>query len=191
MRAYTGGLAKPLNARLRNAFAEGTELSSADRELVSRIDAGIKAAGVYEERPVVYRGLLLGHREGMPNGADLVGMSAAERERVIRDGIANYAKEKFAPGTVFSGGGGYQSTGFDVRPALDASITDNRVGVILEIRARSGAYLGKEISQMDDEAELLLGRETEYRVHKVIPAVKFDAGVREEVRTVIQVEQIK
>jgi hypothetical protein len=185
VKSYTTGGYRDLNERLR----EGTPLTAEQARLKAQIDAALEKAGEYAEPVTVWRGVNLGNA-GMPPGHELAGRSQAEREALVRRSLADYAQDRFSPGDTLELGG-FQSTSFRVNPALDASVSKTSPGVVFEIRAKRGGYLAPPLTAYDDEAELLLGEATRYRVVKVLPDVAFerdeDVVVR---RTVVELEQL-
>jgi hypothetical protein len=185
VKSYTTGGYRDLNERLR----EGAALTAEQTRLKAQIDAALEKAGEYAEPVTVWRGVNLGNA-GMPPGHELAGRSQAEREALVRRSLADYAQNRFAPGDTLELGG-FQSTSFRVNPALDASVSKTSPGIVFEIRAKRGGYLAPPLTAYDDEAELLLGEATRYRVVKVLPDVAFerdeDVVVR---RTVVELEQL-
>jgi hypothetical protein len=173
---------------LNEALRDGQPLTSEQRQQVRSLDDAIESAPPISE--TVYRGVNFGS-EGMPNGALLAGFSQKEREGMIRNSLASYAEKRFAPGSEFSLGG-YQSTATNVEPALDASVNRNSPGIIFEIHATKGLRLkGLQADAVNDEDEILLPRNTRYRVIGVSRSVEFeDASGRSRIRTVVKVEQM-
>lgn len=165
--AYTGSAYKDLNF----ALTEGRALT-AEQE---RIAATLRAAmGDLPSSPTVWRGV-------NPNLSIRVGDDAFEL-------TADWAEATFRPGSVVSTRG-FQSSSFYTEPALDASLARSQPGVLFEIAANRGAYLGKA-TRFDDEAELLLPDNAKFRVRKVLRRVVLDKDGDEVERTVVQLEQI-
>lgn len=176
---YTGGGYKKLNEALR----EGRELTADQQELKGLLDSAIKKAGTFDKPATVWRGVNVPEP---PLGAEGAFLQRAEREALVYNRLADWAEEHFKPGEEVTLGG-FQSTSFGFLPAVNAAISRTSPGIIFEIRTRSGALLD-DFSVFDDEAELLLGNETRYRVRKVLRRVQFEDLDNEVERTVVQLE---
>lgn len=184
IKSYTTGGYRDLNAALR----EGSALTSEQQALATQLDSVIQSAGRYDKPVTVWRGINTGD-VGTPSSHDL--FMSDNREELIHNSVADYAEQHFKPGNTLQLGG-FQSTSFYVEPALSASVSKNSPGLLFEIRTRSGAMLSKNLSNYDDEAELLLGRNTQYRVVGVVRDAKIEAGDYGTVhkRTIIQLEDV-
>jgi hypothetical protein len=187
VKAYSfGGQWEPLNEALR----EGRDLTVEQQRMVQQLDSAIDKAAPIDE--TVYRGLPLGVEAG---GSEFAGRSRAAIEAGTFEKTADWAEQTYTPGYEFSLGG-YQSTARNIEPALDASHTRTRPGVVFEIKAKKGLSLkGLQSEMVNDEAEVLLPRSTRYRVGMVERRRGFeviDAGgyERTSYRTVIVVEQL-
>lgn len=184
---YTLGGYKTLNSSLR----DGRPLSAKDEALARNLDSLIDKAGAFDEPVTVYRGVYMGTRAIGTRGVELAGTFGKEREDKIIAMTQDFAKNEFKPGSIIKVEG-FQSTSFYVEPALDASLGREAPGIIFKIQAKRGAHLNPEtgLSVRDDEAELLLSRNTSYTVKRVLPSAVFemlDGDMRTE--TVIEVEQ--
>jgi hypothetical protein len=185
---YTLHKWKALNENLR----DGIPLSPDDQRLSDLLDSGIAKAGAFSEPVTVYRGIKIGDRPLAGHGAELAGRGRVEREEMVRGLTEEWAQKTFQPGSVIEAKG-FQSTSFHIEPAWDASLEKNTPGLMFEIHAKRGAYLDHAtgLSTRDDEYELLLPRETRYRVNRVLPHVKFETlDIDERYMTVVQVEQL-
>lgn len=186
--AYTQGKWQSLNEQLR----EDIPLSPENQQLADLLDAGIAKAGAYKQPVTVYRGIKIGDRAIIGHGAELAGQPKATYEAMVNDLTADWAEQSFPKGSTFEAKG-FQSTSFSILPAMDASMDKRTAGLMFEIRAKHGAYLdhGKGLSTRDDESELLLPRNTRYRVARVLRKVVFeDDYERKAERVVVQVEQL-
>ena len=173
---YTTGSYRDLNVNLM----EGRTLTDSQKANVKNLDSVIKKAGALPPDTIVYRGLKIGPTKGV-----------LESDQEFTDHLATWAREKFTPGSIISGHG-YQSTSTAIEPALDAALSTRSPGIIMEIEAKSGAYLGEGASHFDDESEVLMGRDTKFEVIGVDTNAKFLYGDDEEerTRTVIRVRQL-
>lgn len=185
IQGYTLGGYKSLNESLR----EGRPLSIADKHMADNLDRAIESSPEFDSPKIVYRGVNIGDNVVSSHGAEMIGMNESERSTATRKYIADYAESTFKPGSVIESRG-FQSTSFNVDPALDASLSKKSPGIIFEIAAKKGAFLNG-VSKYDDENELLLSRKTKYRIVKVIRSAKFSRMDSDVERTVIQVEQMQ
>lgn len=181
---YTLSAFKTLNESLR----EGTEPSERDAEIIRDLDSAIAKAGELPEPATLWRGVDTGY-VGIPSGP-LSLLSREEREAQTLQGVADWAETKFPPGAEVELPA-FQSTTSYVSPALRAAVSAKSPGIIFEIQARNGAPLS-DLSGFDDEGELLLPRDSRFRVRKVLRSVEFVQSIDSSAwRTVVQLEQIK
>ena len=170
-RSYTTSAYRDLNRRL----ASGEALTAEQQGMLNTLT---KAMRDLPDRPTVWRGVKAGPEKlSFESNGEFLGR------------LWDFAKDAFKPGQTISMRG-LQSTSFDINPALDAALGKFTPGIIFEIRAKSGAYLGR-VSNFDDEAELLLPHNAKYRVRKVLRDVEFerDDGTTSK-RIVVQLIQL-
>jgi hypothetical protein len=187
LRGYTAGGYKRVNPPLHR----GEALTGDDAEMAGLLDSAIAKAGRYDEPVTVWRGVAL-HGTGTPPGDRLVGLSREERERLIFEGVADWAERTFEPGTLYEPSG-YQSTSFNIDAPLDAATGRADPGIIFEIQARTGIVLDEpRLHAFGDEDELLQARGTRYEVVGVLRRVAFEdieGGVR--YRTVVKLREVE
>lgn len=156
------------------------------------LDAAIESAPDVDV--VVYRGEPVQHR--VP-GADLAGRTSQERVDRIHEDMQQWAVERYPVGSEVELGMNYTSASFRVAPALDASITRDSPGVIFEIQAQKGLFVGGVPGlTFDDESEFLMPRGAKFRVDAVIPDGRLspdllDDRVPARRRVIVKVTQIR
>lgn len=180
LKDYATGGYRDLNAALR-AGTDLEDLDDASRALAEHLDAAL-AKAPKSDPIVVYRGVDPGWRPPLGTRDDAA----------VRAGLADFTESRFAAGDIVTLRG-YQSTSLFTQPALDASLTRETPGIIFEIRTRSTAYLSPDLgtAHYADEAEVLLPRDSRFRVVKVLRDVDFlDTDLEIRRRTVVQLEEL-
>lgn len=164
---------KNYNVRGKDVNRDGTS----DPDL----DAAIESAPTIEA--TVYRGEPLSHSV---RGYDLAMLDGKDRIEAIYQNVADKAEAMYPVGAEVEIGLNYTSTSFDPQPALDAALTKTSFGVIFEINANKGLYVGgvKGLT-FDDESEFLIGRGAKFRVDHVIREGKVMNVMGDEKRRVI------
>ncbi len=181
---YTGKGSDLSAEEINYNLGAGYHLTPEQARSVELIDSAIaKAEGRVRPDVPLYRGI----EQFLPPGPR-VGLTDADVIERIADQVeANYpvgSKVKLTRG-------GFASTSTDVTPALDASVNREAPGLIFEIAPTPGAPL-QAITRYDDEFEVLLGRDEEFRVVAVHRRVEFwDSGGDSRFRTVVQVERVR
>jgi hypothetical protein len=169
---YTTGGYKRINGALRS----GEQMDRDDAADAEKLRSLMRD----HEPQTTWRGLRIGPgaRWGAPT----------DEETYNR--VADWAEENFQPGDEVELGG-FQSTSYGIQPALDAALGKDDPGVIFEIRSNRGVYLGN-VTEWDDEDELLLPDDSRFRVGKVLREVQFEDVLEDKsvTRTVVQLEQI-
>ncbi len=156
--------------------------------MAKNIDSAISKAPEFDSPVTVFRGINFG-QQAMPSGAALAGMSAADRVASVRDAMADFAEKRFPVGATVELGG-YQSTSKVTGPALDASLSRTSPGIVFQINAKKGIDLSK-ISRLDDEGEILLPRNSRFRISRVERNATFETNDgRSVTRTVVHADQI-
>jgi hypothetical protein len=171
-RAYTTGSYRALN----EALARGKPLT-ADQEGIAKALRG--SMRELPEEVTTWRGV----RNLGPQKRGL----ETEGEFEVR--LGKWAEDYFKPNSIVETRG-FQSTSFDINPALDAALGKRSPGIIFEIRAKNGAYLGR-VSEFSDEAELLLSDRARFKVRRVLKKVAFEdleGNIRH--RVVVQLVQL-
>lgn len=163
MHAYTVQSSE-LNGSLRRTPKSLKSLNAEQREHLVRLEAAIDKAGPLPEPTIVYRGI------DSPEAGKAL-LAAAKRSRE--------ANRVWALN-------GLVSHSVDQQKALERSSG----GVMIEVRAKSGAFLAP-FSDRPNELELLHKHRQNYRVLAILEDVEFATGPTESVRkTVIQLEQM-
>lgn len=186
---YTRGAYGPVNENLR----DGTPQKPAGDQLVADLDSVIAKAGELPEPRVVYRGVSIPWWEGMPRELDLALLDREARMDRISESFADWTEGQFQEGDELELPA-FQSTSTDVSAPLNAATGKTTPGLMFEILAHNGApltALSGETGSFDDEAELLLPRNSRFRVRHVIRRVEFVQDLdHSSWRTVVQLEQL-
>lgn len=147
-------------------------------EAVTNIDSAIGKAGDFDEPVTVWRGMSF-----YVDPDDIDGLDWQGRDAWIRDNMPTGATVQMDQ---------YVSTSFDPRIALDFAQRGDVGDIVLEIRARRGAYINPSDFGLDlEESELLLPRNSKFRVLRTVTDVPFRRYDGSVVRkTVVQLEQL-
>ena len=176
---YTSGAYKRINPALR----EGMPLDAPDQGVVDGLDSAI--SGLSSDHELLYRGEALRGNVVRGRGSELAMASTAEeRTELLRRWALEHAEEMYQVGAVIEDAA-FVSTSKGLAPALDASaaaggfIREPIEGLVFRIRNARGLDLSNvaEALQFDDEAEVILGRGTRFRILSVRRDVlEYDSG---------------
>lgn len=163
-----------INGTLRGQYAADARTT----RLIGKLDSALDKAGSFDEPVTVWRGISF-----YVDPDDLDADRWPGTEGWIRENMPNGSTVQMDS---------FSSTSFDPRIALDFAQRGDVGDIILEIRARNGAYLNPSDFRLDlEESELLLPRNAKFRVLRTLSDVAFRGYDGSIVRkTIVQLEQL-
>lgn len=163
VKQYTTGGYKTINPKLR----EGQPLTAGEQFTVDQLDTAIAAHSRPIEGPLFRGEPLLKNPLSPQRSLEMARRSGSERDALMNEYTFDTVQTKFPVGSTFTDRA-FVSTSRDTQPALDASLEREHYGVFFRIHGARGLDVGATThSAYDDEAEVLLPRNSRFQVRSV------------------------